>query len=171
MKLNQTEQFIVWGITGNLTDESTVKAIESSIEAFKEAGILTDKGERLFNEVLEHEKASGLSILHLLDDDAEYTHTYQVYDMIDDNLLGVQVYAELSLHEIATVVLLMAKLNHFKTLRALRETIEGVGGTQYSANLAALYDEVRENEYSTHRSLYAKLEHVLEEMGYIDKNQ
>lgn len=171
MILNQIEQFVAWGVTGNHTDESTVKAIESSIEAFKEAGILTDKGERLFNEVLEHEKESGLSILHLLDDDAEFTHTYQVYDMIDDNLLGVQVDANLSLHEIATLVLLMAQLNHPKTLQALRETIEGVGGTQYSADLAALYDEVRDNELSTHRSLYAKLEHVLEEMGYIDKNQ
>lgn len=171
MKLNQIEQFVVWGVTGNHTDESTVKAIESSIEAFKEADILTDKGERLFNEVLEHEKTRGYSILHLLDDDAEFTHTYQVYDMIDENLLGVQVDAELSLHEIATLVLLMAQLNHRKTLQALRETIEGVGGTQYSADVRALYDEVRDNEFTTHRALYVKLENVLEEMGYIDKNQ
>lgn len=52
-----------------------------------------------------------------------------------------------------------------------RGLIEGVGGTQYRADLPALYDEVRDNELSTHRSLYAKLEHVLEEMGYVDKNQ
>lgn len=171
MILNQIEQFVAWGVTGNHTDESTVKAIESSIEAFKEAAILTDKGERLFNEVLEHEKTHGYSILHLLDDEAEFTHTYQVYDMIDENLLGVQVGAELSLHEIVTLVLLMAELNHSKTLQSLRETSEGVGGTQYSADLQALYDEVCDNEFSTHRSLYAKLENVLEEMGYIDRNQ
>lgn len=171
MILNQIEQFVAWGVTGNHTDESTVKAIESSIEAFKEAGILTDKGERLFNEVLEHEKESGLSILHLLDDDAEFTHTYQVYDMIDDNFLGVQVDAELSLHEVATLVLLMAQLNHFKTLQSLSETIEGTSETQYTANLLDLYDEVRDNEFTTHRALYAKLENVLEEMGYIDRNQ
>ena len=170
MILNQIEQFIVWGITGNHTDESTVKAIESSIEAFKEAGILTDKGERLFNEVLEHEKESGLSISHLLDDDAEFTHTYQIYDMIDNNLLGVQVDAELSLHEVATLVLLMTQLHHFNTLQALRETIEGTSETQYTANLLDLYDEVCDNALVTHHSLYGKLRNVLVEMGYIHGN-
>lgn len=167
MILNRIEQFVAWGVTGNSSDERVVEVIESSIEAFKEAGILTEKGERLFNEVLEHEKEHGYSILHLLDDDAECTYTYQVYDMIDENLLGVQVDAELSLHEIATLVLLMAQLNHPKTLQALRETIDGVGGTQYSADLPALYDEVRDNEFATHRLLYAKLRNVLVEMGYI----
>lgn len=170
MILNQIEQFVAWGVTGNHTDESTVRAIEGSIEAFKAARMLTDKGERLFNEVLEHEKENGLSILHLLDDNAEFTHTYQVFDMIDDNFLSVQVDAELSLQEVATLLLLMVPLNHSKTIRALRETIDGVGDAPYKVNLAGLYDEVRDNAFATHRALYTKLRNVLVETGYVHEH-
>lgn len=46
MKLNQTEQFIVWGVTGDLTDRTLENTLEGSINAFKDAGLLTEKGER-----------------------------------------------------------------------------------------------------------------------------
>lgn len=170
MKLNQTEQFIVWGITGDLTDGVLEDTLESSINAFKEVGLLTEKGERLFNEVLEYERENAMSIMNLLTDKVP-TRAYKLYDVIDDNLLGAYEDIELSIHEVALVVLLTAQLNHRKTLQALSQTIEDTSSAPYKIDLFELYDEVRDNEFSTHRSLYLNLENVLEEMGYIDRNQ
>lgn len=171
MKLNQTEQFIVWGITGDLTDRTLENTLEGSINGFKDAGFLTEKGERLFNEVLEHERDNAMSIIHLLSNEVEPTFAYRLYDEIDDNFLGADEDVELSIHEVALVVLLTAKLNHRKTLQTLRQTIENTSTAPYKTDLLALYDEVRDNEFSTHRSLYLNLESVLVEMGYVDKNQ
>lgn len=171
MKLNQTEQFIVWGITGNLTDGKLEDTLEGSINAFKNAGFLTEKGERLFNEVLEYERENAMSIVNLLSNDTMPTRAFKLYDVIDDNFLGADEDVELSIHEVALVVLLTAQLNHRKTLQELRQTIENTSSAPYKTDLLALYDEVRDNEFSTHRSLYLNLENVLVEMGYVDKNQ
>lgn len=171
MKLNQTEQFIVWGITGNLTDAKLEDTLEGSINAFKNAGILTEKGERLFNEVLEYERENAMSIMTLLSNDMAPTRAYKLYDVIDDNFLGADEDVELSIHEVALVVLLTAQLNHTKTLQELGETIENTSSAPYKTDVLALYDDVRDNEFSTHRSLYLNLDTVLEEMGYIDRNQ
>lgn len=160
----------MWGITGNLTEGVLEDTLESSINAFKEAGLLTEKGERLFNEVLDYERENAMSIMNLLTDKVP-TRAYKLYDVIDDNLLGADEDVELSIHEVALVVLLTAQLNHRKTLQALSQTIEDTSSAPYKIDLFALYDEVRDTEFSTHRSLYLNLENVLEEMGYIDRNQ
>lgn len=169
MKLNQTEQFIVWGITGNLTDEKLEDTLEGSINAFEHATMLTEKGERLFNEVLEYERENAMSIMNLLTDKVP-TRAYKLYDVIDDNLLGADEDVELSIHEVALVLLLTAQLNHLGTLQALSQTIENTTNTPYKVDLFALYDEVRDNEFATHRLLYAKLRNVLVEMGYIHEH-
>lgn len=170
MKLNQTEQFIVWGITGNLTHEKLEDTLEGSINAFEHATMLTEKGERLFNEVLEHERDNAMSIIHLLSNEVEPTFAYKLYDVIDDNLLGADEDVELSIHEVALVLLLTAQLNHRGTLQALSQTIEDTSSAPYKVDLFALYNEVRDNEFATHRSLYAKLRNVLVEMGYIHEH-
>lgn len=75
MKLNQTEQFIVWGITGSLTGDILEDTIEGSINAFEHAGMLTEKGERLFNEVLEYERENAMGLANLLTDKPQHALT------------------------------------------------------------------------------------------------
>lgn len=169
MKLNQTEQFIVWGITGVLTGDILEDTIEGSINAFEHAGMLTEKGERLFNEVLEYERENAMGLANLLTDKTP-TRAYELYDVIDDNLLGADEDIELSINEVALVLLLTAQLNHRGTLQALSQTIENTIDEPYKIDLFALYDEVRDNEFATHRLLYAKLRNVLVEMGYIHEH-
>lgn len=169
MKLNQTEQFIVWGITGNLTGDTLEDTIEGSINAFEHAGMLTEKGERLFNEVLDYERENAMGLANLLTDKTP-TRAYALYDVIDDNLLGADEDVELSIHEVVLVLLLTAQLNHRGTLQALSQTIEDTTDAPYKADVHALYEEVRDNEFATHRLLYAKLRNVLVEMGYIHEH-
>lgn len=167
MKLDLTEKFIVWGILGSFTDQSTGDTVAKAEKAF--ASYVTEQGSKVIADVVDHETSSG-GIYAMLD--GKETHTFQMFDAIDDYLMGKypsMENVELDVQELVVLLLLMAELNHSDTIERISGTIDDVfswDSSAYEWDLELLLDSVEKHPES-HRNLYGKIHNELKMRGVL----
>lgn len=167
MKLDLTQKFIVWGILGSFTDDSTAETVAKAEKEY--APYVTEQGSKVIADVVDHEANSG-GIYGMLD--GKETYAFQMFDAIDDYFMGKypsMENVEFDVQELVVLLLLMAELNHRATIDRISGTIDDVfewDSSAYDVDLEQLLDYVEEHPAS-HRNLYGKIHNELKMRGVL----
>lgn len=167
MKLDLTEKFIVWGILGSFTDDSTAETVAKAEKDY--ASHVTEQGSKVIADIVDHEKSSG-GIYAMLE--GKETYAFQMFDAIDDYFIGKypsMEHVEFDVQELIVLLLLMAELNHDSTIERISGTIDDVfswDSSAYDVDLEQLLDYVSEHPAS-HLKLYGKIHNELKMRGVL----